>query len=390
MKTKINIFLFEIILIVLLLILGFYLSLISGYGSDEDTLPLIGAFESILGGDKLMASRFTPYPVAELGIGFLSYQFGSWAANLITFIFIVIGLFFFYFGIDKKSNNRTLLFFLLLSLTNPVIFFDNLEPIDYSWAFLPLAIGLFFFKKKYFDLAIIFFGISIGARIYFFLFVLAIILLFKNKNEISYNRKYIIFLGSFFIGGLFYLPFWFENGMSLHWLTAATPSDQGLFGLIARFSYKLIMSFSVLTALGLLMIFFILKKKNLKFNFPNFINGIIIVNLIIFFIIPAELSYLQPLIISVYFLCSINLSKKLIYILILLNLTSWFVEIKPLSVQYKSNDICKNVEAIDAKIDFSLTKGRFYEYLNSRDKIKCWVKDESDRSKKILAGKALK
>ena len=60
-----------------LLFVGVLFSFISGYGSDEDTLALIGAYESMLGGKNLMASRFTPYPVAELGIGFLSYQFGS-------------------------------------------------------------------------------------------------------------------------------------------------------------------------------------------------------------------------------------------------------------------------------------------------------------------------
>ena len=91
MDTKIvnNLILFSV------LCLGVYLSYIGGYGSDEDTLPMIGAFESILHGEKLMASRFTPYPVAEIGIGFLSYFFGSFLVNLITFIFIIIGIIFF-------------------------------------------------------------------------------------------------------------------------------------------------------------------------------------------------------------------------------------------------------------------------------------------------------
>ena len=75
--------------ICLLISLGLYLCFTGGYGSDEDTLALIGAYESMLGGGTLMASRFTPYPVAEIGIGFLSYQFGSSAANVSTFLFIL-------------------------------------------------------------------------------------------------------------------------------------------------------------------------------------------------------------------------------------------------------------------------------------------------------------
>ena len=81
----------QILILIILIAFGFYLCSIGGYGSDEDTLPLIGAFESMMGGSKVMASRFTPYPVAEIGIGFLSYQLGSWAANFVTFVFIIIG-----------------------------------------------------------------------------------------------------------------------------------------------------------------------------------------------------------------------------------------------------------------------------------------------------------
>ena len=51
-------------------------------------------------------------------------------------------------------------------------FFDNLEPVDYSWAFFFYAFGLFFFKKKLVELSILFFALSIGVRINFFLFII--------------------------------------------------------------------------------------------------------------------------------------------------------------------------------------------------------------------------
>ena len=136
------------ILLILMLVGGILFSFIGGYGSDEDTLALIGAYESMLGGGKLMASRFTPYPVAELGIGFLSYQLGSWSVNLLTFIFMFLSAIFFYLGIDIKFKNKSIILFLILVLSNPVIYFDNLEPIDYSWALLPMCTGLYFLKKN--------------------------------------------------------------------------------------------------------------------------------------------------------------------------------------------------------------------------------------------------
>ena len=140
--------LFNSLLFFSFILFGLYLSFIGGYGSDEDTLPLIGAYESMMSGGQLMASRFTPYPVAELGIGFLSYNFGSAVSNIVTFIFLVVGLIFFYMSVVEKVKNKDFFLFCILSLSNPIIFFDNLEPIDYSWAFLPLAVGTFALKKN--------------------------------------------------------------------------------------------------------------------------------------------------------------------------------------------------------------------------------------------------
>lgn len=378
------------LLMCLLISLGIYLCFTGGYGSDEDTLALIGAYESMLGGKTLMASRFTPYPVAEIGIGFLSYQFGSWAANISTFLFIVFSAIFFYYSFDLKKKNKNLIFFLILVLTNPVIFFDNLEPIDYSWALLPLSIGMYCLKKKYYELAIIFFGISIGARIYFFLFLIPIIFLIKYSPSLNFLRKILIFFGSFFIGGLFYLPFWIENAFALDWITAATPYSQGFLGILSRFFYKITMSFSILTFITIFIIFIILKKNNHKIKYENNLIGIILVNLIIFIFIPAELSYLQPLLFCIYYLIFLNFNPKILYIIVFLNLLSWIAEVKPLEIQYKSDDICNNVEAVGAKVNINISPGRLFEYIDTRQKIKCWINDNSERSQKILKGKALK
>ena len=96
-----------------------------------------------------MSSRFTGYPVAEIGIGFLSYFFGSAVVNLITFFNFLLGLIFFYFSFEKKNSDR-FLYFIIICLTNSVLFFDNLEPMDYSWALLFFSLGLFSYSKKIF------------------------------------------------------------------------------------------------------------------------------------------------------------------------------------------------------------------------------------------------
>ena len=113
---------------------GIYLCFIGGYGSDEDTLPMIYAFETTLYDGRFVSSRFTGNPVAEIGIGFLSVYFGSFVANLFTYLFLILGLVLFYFSFNTLKISKEIYLFLFLCLTNPILFFDNLEPVDYSWA----------------------------------------------------------------------------------------------------------------------------------------------------------------------------------------------------------------------------------------------------------------
>ena len=47
------------IFLIILMFIGVYLSFIGGYGSDEDTLALIGAYESMMGGESYGLSLYT-------------------------------------------------------------------------------------------------------------------------------------------------------------------------------------------------------------------------------------------------------------------------------------------------------------------------------------------
>ena len=240
-----------------ILLFAIYLSFVGGYGSDEDTLPMIGVFEAILNSGGIMTSRFTGYPVAEFGIGFLSHFFGSFVANIVTFILLIIGLFFLFATFFEKISKKIFLIFFILSLSNPVIFFGNLEPIDYSWSLAPFSIGCFFYKKKNYELAMLFFAISIGARLNFGLFVIFFIILFINK-DFNLNRKISFIISTLIFGSLFYLPTWYIHQFGFEWITAARPTEQGFFGLFARFIYK---NIHLLTPLSFIFIFFIFLKK---------------------------------------------------------------------------------------------------------------------------------
>ena len=97
------------------------------------------------------------------------------------------------------------------------------------------------------------------------------------------------------------------------------------------------------------------------------------------------------MLIAFYYLIIQNFKKKILIFIIITQLFSWIVEIEFLQITYASNNKCDNVEAISAKINLDILQGRFLQFINSRDKIKCWLNDlDSERSIKIINGEALK
>lgn len=380
---------FLYLLIFSLVLFGFYLCFIGGYGSDEDTLPMIYVFEARLLDGTFISSRFTGNPVPEIGIGFLSYYFGSWAANSFTFLFHLTGIILIYLAFNKKVEINKFNLFITLCLSSPILFFDNLEPIDYSWAFLFFAIGTYFFSKKHFELAILAFAFCVGSRINFLIFCFAVVFFFNFYEKINIKKKLVICLNIFIIGGLFYLPVWFYWGFGLEWLAAGRPLEQGVFGLFARFSYKTWIAFGLLQTF--VIIYFILKNfKNFKLKQNQLIIILIIVNLLIFFYIPAELSYLQPAIIFLYLFLIKEFNKKIIFTLILLNFLNWGFNIQILDIKHRDSDPCASKQALSASFVLKLESGNIEKFYKTRNMINCWITDKNERGKRILEGKSTK
>ncbi len=377
----------NLIILTVLIFYGFYLCLIGGYGSDEDTLPMIYVFEARLETGRFVSSRFTSYPIPEIGIGFLSYFFGSWAANSVTFIFFILGLIFIFLSFQKKLELEKLYFFLILCISSPILFFENLEPMDYSWAFLFFSIGLYFFSKKLFELAVLAFAFSVGCRLNFIIFVFLAIFFFNN-NLISTQKRIIISICTFVTSGLFYLPVWFDNGFGLDWITAARPIEQGFLGLFARFSYKTWMAFGFVQLIIISIAFFKIYKKKIYFDNFKLLSLLTIFNLLLFLYIPAELSYLQPAIIFIYLILSKLLETKILLTIVIINFISWGINFEILKINYKDNDICSPKHATSASLDFSIKNGAIKEFFETRKMITCWINSSSERGRRILKGKS--
>jgi hypothetical protein len=376
------------VILLLIIFLGSYLCFIGGYGSDEDTLPMIGTFLNMMNGN-FMTSRFTGYPVAEFIIGFSSYHFGSAFINIIVFLSFIFGSAIFFYCLEKKFDFNKTIFFLLILISNPILFFDNLEPVDYSLSFLFFSLGFLFLVKKKIELAVVFFGICIGTRINFAPFIIVLISLNNIEFLQDRYRKISIIISSLFIGCLFYLPVWIESGLGFDWLRAGRPSG-GLIEYLARFFYKV---FFVIGGIQFLIILFVIFKKKYLVSVEenlNLIFYLILVNLLIFFYIPAELSYLQPFLIFIYYLVLKKIDKRFVFLLIFFNLISWMIQFQPINILYKYKNKCDPIVAIGVEIKPKLARGHYFDFLKNRSKINCWIDIKSEYGLKISNGEPLK
>tara|TARA_Y100000768_G_C23574072_1_gene494053 strand:- start:253 stop:552 length:300 start_codon:yes stop_codon:yes gene_type:complete len=68
------------------------------------------------------------------------------------------------------------------------------------------------------------------------------------------------------------------------------------------------------------------------------------------------------------------LKKNILYLLILLNLFQWIISYEILDIKYRYNSICDPVQAIEAKINFSIKEGKIIDYfLNKKEYKNCYV-----------------
>ena len=108
----------------------------------------------------------------------------------------------------------------------------------------------------------------------------------------------------------------FQYGMIIHFprvVNSSKTNRSRFFGILARFAYKTILALGLIQII--LILFTFLRSKTLIINLYKYrvIFFIILLNFLLFLYIPAELSYLQPGIIFLYFLLQNFLIKNFIF-----------------------------------------------------------------------------
>lgn len=408
-SIKIREFLLNRILIIVILacfFVGLSIALTSTYGYDNDTYRMFNTFLNIIHNGVYIPSRSPGSPVPEIGIGTLAWFGGSKLTNSFTLIIYFLSILLFPFCFKKKPKYSNYLLFASLCFSSPLLLFENTHSIDYSWGLLFFTLGsLIKFRFKYNFLSIIFFVLAIGSRCIYVLYLFPLILFNSNdETEVKINQKLSFLLTTLFCCSLLYIPVWFQNSLNLDWITAHTPDDEGIFGLVARFIYKNIMNFGLIQFLIILFVFFKNTfRENIKIwlidnKFLSLI-GIIFLNLIVFFKIPGEPMYLQITVVSIFFILAFGFNRNplnfsLILTIIFLNIFSWFQTVDFLKITYKDDNPCGQ-HAIAARPSLFLKSGKL-DWLKKRNELKyCYVDvfkniKNIDYREKILNGDKLK
>ena len=390
------------------------LAINSNYGGHHDIYLMLGSFLSVLHEGIYVPSRFTGYPVAEIGIGASAWIGGSSLSNTLNYSLFLASVLAFPFCFDAKPTLTRYLAFTCMTLSSTVLAFDNIMSIDYPWStffWIAACASLKQFENR--TIAIIPLALAIGSRPVFALFALAAILLVDGKqSEMPRNlltrlqERWVEMVTVTFTGCLFYLPAWLKHGFGLSWISAVAPDNQGFTGLVARFTFKLIGSFgvfqsSILLALGIYICFCWLSKRKNKLkitgNDARFLLTISAINLIVFARMPVQLSYLQPLLYCVYYAISRLRDIKLAAIAVLLaglNLLNWKYQPKIIKISYESTELCSKTVARDAKLGLWIDEGRMDEFKRNSKKSQCyrgWFQQirQADYSSVIINGQPL-
>lgn len=378
----------NLLIVFLLLFIGFILHF-NFYGTDHDTYAIINTFIVLINEGRYTPSRTFGFPISELIIGSSIYFLGSYITKYIIYFLFLTSLVFFYYSFnDEKINSINFKLFIALILSNSVLIFDNINIIDYPLALFFLSAGFLLFKNKKYNLAIIFFGLCIGARLNFLIFIYLFYLLNTRLEIFSLIKSFKwVFLISI-IGGSFYIPYLISQNFSISLISKThtlgglrfETDEQLAFMMLeqsSRFVYKIIKIFGFLSFVVILISasHFLIKNKIIDFIKVNkFHISLIVLNLFLFFQLPTKTSIISIVAIFTYLLVAKYLNKKIIYLIIFLNTISYFIVIDFLKINYRYEDKCLPKQALSANFQlvFDYKNLNFKKYLlDSKNNMFC-------------------
>jgi hypothetical protein len=369
-----------ILLSVIFLIFGLFVSSIVKYGDDADTYALILSYLGIIEKGIYSPSRFYGSPLAEIIIGFFSYNFGGQISSYICYVLYLISLIclFSYFENERRKNSHNKIYFIILAITNPILLFDNSNPSDFPLALFFFSTGILTLKYRFNLIACLLLGFSIACRANYAAFVYLILLFhFFSKEKKIYNDKIFTIINTSVVASLFYLPVLIQNKFKLSFIKNTGGPPFELYELLSRLIYKIYLSIGIYSSILFVLLLFFIKLNLIKKIIDKYKKEIFIfaLNLLIFFFIPSKTAIISLSILMLYLIVLNILKRKIILILILCNILYWIVSYRILDITYKSTNECDAINATDAKFTFKIEEGFF---LIKKEKIKIKMNCDSN------------
>jgi hypothetical protein len=202
-------------------------------------------------------------------------------------------------------------------------------------------------------------------------------ILFLSQSFIDNKKKLLLSFIVLIFGGLFYLPSWLQSSFSLDfifspkWYNSFKSAPVLSLEEFVRFLHKTISTIGLLFLLIVLFLF-INNKKNFFIIIKNYKIPIILIliNLIVFFFFPWEPSFLWILIFVLNFILVTLLNKKILFLLIFINLFTWFSQVKIIEIKYENNGCLKH--PIQAKLKLNFEKGIMLTFPERAEHAKCY------------------
>ncbi len=357
----------------------YYLIGLSGYGTDEDTFGMIRSGQQLLVYGHYRPSRVPSYLIPEVLIGFTSLVGSFYLSNLISAVLGIFTLYLFFHLLKNIFSFTEALLVTLVVGLNPFFVIASSSSIDYIYSLFFCICGIILLNRRRYYPSALMFALALSSRLsnvllivlvyaYFFLPVC-----FKWKTNKRELRQQIISLCILsLLTALLYMPAFAYSGYNFGFLTYAK-ANWTFIGHLFRFIYKNTYLFGLLPSLLILLstVYFVLKKQWLpKHRIVWYGLGIIVVQEVLFFKIPYEISYLLPLLFVIIPIWTIftRPKKSLLILLLLLTILYNFINIDVLDKKYNET----GTECIDAKIGLFFRPGILISDIINRDRAQKW------------------
>lgn len=328
-----------------------------GYSHDRDAYLMLGAWQRMLAEGHYVPSRFPGYVVAEFVLGFAASIGGALASNMVVAL-LSLGSLWATYAIGRELRVEKPLLLPALMAACPYVAIAASSSMDYMIGYALLASGIWLCLRGEMLWGTLVLAAASGARLTNWALAAAFLIWLGRRH--AGERRYGAVGALTLVTGLFYLPVWISTHLGFGWLSAALPDDQGLFGLAARFVYKIVQPFGLVGTLAAGVLLAVQRERlNMVWRDPVFRLGLLLVSvtLLIFARAPIEISYL---IFAIPFLGLILLRARLsgvVVVLIAGGLFASILHVDLIAVRHRDTGPCGPIMAEGARFEPGVSAG---------------------------------